>query len=221
MAPGRFAHASGALWLPAVETALVADLHLGYAWAQRRRGELGPVIEGGVAGKLRTLIDELHPACVAIIGDLVHAPQPHPDERGHIERVIRDLAESTRLVLVPGNHDRRFVEDFPDLPLEVVEEWTGADVVAVHGHRKVPRRRHLVIGHLHPAISIRDDAGASQKIPVFVAGTHGTVLPAFSTFTRGTHLSRCLTPELCELLGGEMRLFAATGRRVVPLSGWE
>lgn len=219
IAPGRFAHASGALWLPAIETALVADTHLGYAWAQRRRGELGPVVEGGVGAKLEALLVELQPACLAIIGDLVHAPRPDPEERRHIERIVRMLTERTRVVLVPGNHDRGFVADFPDLPLDVVEEWSGSGITAVHGHRPSRPAPHLVIGHLHPAVVVRDDAGASQKIPVFLVGPKATVLPAFSPFAAGSPLGQCLTPELCALLGGDTRLFAVTGRRVVPLSG--
>ena len=220
IAPERFAHASGALWLPAVHTALVADTHLGYAWAQRRRGELGPMVEGGVGDKLDALVTELQPACLVVIGDLVHAPAPGPDERLHIERIVRALAERTRVVLVPGNHDRSFITDFPDLPLEVVERWSGGGVTAVHGHQRAESFSHLVIGHLHPAVSIRDDAGASRKIPVFVSGERVTVLPAFSPFAGGSSLSHCLTEELCELLG-TIRMFAATGRRVVALSGRE
>ena len=43
--PGLAAHPSGALWIPESRTLLVADLHLGYGWAQRRRGELGPLAD--------------------------------------------------------------------------------------------------------------------------------------------------------------------------------
>jgi metallophosphoesterase superfamily enzyme len=36
---------AGALWLDEGRTLLAADLHLGYGWAQRRRGESRPTIE--------------------------------------------------------------------------------------------------------------------------------------------------------------------------------
>lgn len=217
LAAGRYAHPAGALWLPASRTALIADTHLGYAWAQRRRGELGPVSEGGVGRKLEELIDELQPAELVVIGDLVHAPRPHTDERSQIELVIRALAARTRMVLVPGNHDRGFVRDFPGLPLEITDCWRGGGLTAVHGHLKMTSEAHLVIGHIHPAVCIRDDAGASQKIPVFLTGPGGTVLPAFSPFAAGGVLSQTLTDDLRALLGTPLRVLAASGRRVVAL----
>ena len=215
---GRYAHASGALWLPELRTVLIADTHLGYAWAQRRRGELGPVVEGSVGRKLEALVDELEPAELVVIGDLVHAPRPHDDERMQIERIVRRLAARTLVMLVPGNHDRGFVRDFPGLPLEIIDCWCGAGLMAVHGHLKTAPESHLVIGHIHPAICIRDDAGASQKIPVFLAGPGATVLPAFSPFAAGASLGQALTKDLRKLLGEPLRILAASGTRVVALA---
>ena len=59
---GRFAHPSGALWLAEERVLLIADPHLGYAWAQRRRGELG--LLGDVVGqaKLLQVVEEFMPA---------------------------------------------------------------------------------------------------------------------------------------------------------------
>ncbi|MEJ7607597.1 MAG: hypothetical protein WKF37_15335 [Bryobacteraceae bacterium] len=64
LAPGRVAHASGALWLPEVKTLLIADIHLGYGWALRRRGQLGPVQDPGTRQKLEAVFAELRPESV-------------------------------------------------------------------------------------------------------------------------------------------------------------
>jgi metallophosphoesterase superfamily enzyme len=217
IAPGRLAHASGALWLPESRTALIADLHLGYAWAQRRRGELGPMIEGGASAKLEALLAELDPAELVILGDLVHAPKPDSGEREAIEATVRRAADRVRLTLVPGNHDRGFLRDFPDLPLTVTEQWQGPGLLALHGHREAAAARgiHLVTGHLHPACTILDDAGAAHKIPAFVAARRATILPAFSPFAAGTTLSMVLRPPVRKILGPGIRIIAVTGQRAV------
>src|SRR5687768_17009308 len=85
LAHGRFAHASGALWLPDADTILLADVHLGFGWALRRRGQLGPVQDSAVRKKLFDVVDELRPRVVVFLGDVVHAPRPAPAEREAIE----------------------------------------------------------------------------------------------------------------------------------------
>lgn len=218
IADGRWAHASGALWLPEVSTALLADVHLGYGWAQRRRRELGPVTDGGVRTKLECLVDELRPRELVVLGDLVHAPNPAPRERELIESTLAVVADRTRLTVVPGNHDRGLARDFPALPVRLCEEWRGSGLLAVHGHRETASGgAHLVVGHLHPAVEVFDDAGAAHRIPAFLAGTHATVLPAFSPLARGASLYQVLTPALRTTLGRAVRVYAASGRRVVAV----
>ena len=218
IAEGRYAHASGALWFPESRIALVADVHLGYGWAQRRRGELGPVVDGGAAAKLAALLDELAPAELVVIGDLVHAPKPAPAERDLIARTLAGIAGRCRITLVPGNHDRGFAGDFPSVSVRLVDEWRAHGVVARHGHE--PARAcgtHVVLGHIHPAYAVFDDAGAAQKIPVFVAGASATILPAFSPLAGGVSLGVALTAEVRDLLGRPVRIIAASGRRAVEL----
>lgn len=167
---GRFAHASGALWLEASRTAMVADVHLGYGWAQRRRGELGLVADSKSHPRLIEVVNELRPQRLVILGDLVHAPRPGKEERAAIEAVLRDLALRTEIVLVRGNHDRRFDRDSGDLSVRTVHGWQCEGCAAVHGDRlqttPIPEG-HLVLGQLHPALKVRDAAGASQKLRLF------------------------------------------------------
>src|SRR5690349_11353616 len=88
---GRMAHASGALWLPDRRTVLVADVHLGFGWALRRRGQLGPVSDAGVGRKLASVAAELQPETIVFLGDLVHAPRPTPQERDLVETTLGAL----------------------------------------------------------------------------------------------------------------------------------
>lgn len=201
--PGRFAHATGALWLAEPETALIADTHLGFGWAQRRRGELGPVHDTRSEPKLRLLIEELRPRRIVVLGDFVHAPRPGAAERQAIESTIEWLRKSSELVLVRGNHDRAFWRDFK---LRMLEEWESGALVARHGDRltePLPVGSHLVVGHLHPVLNFRDAAGARHKVRVFLTNSRATVLPAFSPYASGFEINDGLPYELRALFGDE------------------
>jgi uncharacterized protein len=204
----RWAHASGALWIPEGQVVVIADAHLGYGWAQRRRGELGPVRDDVVAQKLNALVDELAPRQIIFLGDVVHAPRPGAAERTLIEQTLSSLAERAQLTLVRGNHDRAFSRDFAKLGIPLVEEWRSAGLVAIHGDRPPMAGGECVVyGHLHPSLSVEDAAGAKHRVPVFLVAAGRIVLPAFSPFAAGSE------PAIAET----MEAYAATGTRVVAL----
>ena len=211
--PGRWAHPSGALWLPALRTAIVADAHFGYGWAQRRRGELGPLRDDVAPKRILAVIDELRPERVVLLGDIVHAPKPAPEERELVIGILRGLAERAELVLVRGNHDRGFIEDFE---VSLVESWEAGGMIAVHGDvLPVGGRDHVVAGHWHPAWKIRDASGVGHRFPVFACGDKLTVLPAFSPFAAGLDLAKGIPKEWKDQSGGRWKIYAATGRTVV------
>lgn len=211
--PSRWAHPSGALWLPALATAMVADPHFGYGWAQRRRGELGPLRDDLAPARLLALLDELSPRRLVLLGDIVHAPAPAPDERDLVTGILRQLATKAELVLVRGNHDRGFEKDFGSA---LVEHWQAPGLLAVHGDKLPLRaRRHIIAGHWHPAWKIRDAAGVRHRLPAFAVSDGLTVLPAFSPFAAGLDLTAQLPAEWKQKSGGCFRIYAATGRRTV------
>jgi len=219
IAPGHHAHASGALWIPEPRTVVIADAHLGYGWALRRRGQLGPVVDEVARDKVRAAIDELQPATIVFLGDVVHAPRPDPREHELVESTLRALAQHAKVVIVLGNHDRGFARDFPHIGIELVPQWTMDGLIGLHGDKPAGvSASKFLVGHLHPALSVRDDAGASQRIPVFLIGASAYVLPAFSPFAAGFAVNVRLPADVRQVLGqGEINVIAATGKRVVKL----
>ena len=217
LAPGRWAHPSGALWLSDSLTVLLADVHLGYGWALRRRGHLGPVHEGAVRRKLMATIADLQPRSIVFVGDVVHAPRPGPQERAAVEATLGELAATSDLILIPGNHDRGFHKDYPGAAIRLASEWRDSGMVAVHGHIIPKTTDHLIVGHIHPALGIVDHAGATQKLPVFVAAERITVLPAFSPLSAGGDIREFMPTVLREMLDENTRVIAASGKRVVNL----
>ena len=200
----------------------MADLHLGYSWAQRRRGELGPLADFQARDKLLRVCEELDPQRLVFVGDLVHAPRPCEPERAYIEETLRALAERAEIVAVRGNHDRAFAREFGHLPLSTTEAWKSGDLTAIHGDRldraPIPATGTLILGHLHPGIGIREASGAGQRLPVFLVSRCCILMPAFSPFARGYDVASGLPPEMTFCFQGQdIRAYVVTPTRVQSL----
>ena len=218
--PGVLAHASGALWLEHSKSLVVADLHLGYGWAQRRRGELGPLVDSETQLKISRVLDEVNASTILLAGDIVHAAKPGEEEASFVREVLTGLQRRAQVIGIRGNHDRRFAEDFGDLQIGLVEQWREGDLLVTHGDRlpsSLPVGR-LAIGHLHPAIGLEDAAGVKQRLPAFLLAGPVVVLPAFSPFAAGIDVWRSMPVEIEALGGGAPpEVIVATGNRVVKL----
>jgi hypothetical protein len=200
----------------------VADLHLGYGWAQRRKGELGPLADSHTIAKLEDVIAELLPKRIIFLGDVVHAPRPCEEEKRYIEEVLGKLALDKELFSVRGNHDRAFAREFGHLPVQMVDHWTRDGVLALHGD-KLPLElpgtdQVLLLGHLHPSMPVKDVAGAGRRLGVFVSSPQAIVLPAFSPFAQGYNLLEGLPTDFLRFMGeGPVCGHVASGNRVVSI----
>ncbi len=139
LADGLWADPRGALWIEPARTLAIADIHLGYAWVQRQRGALLPLVEfERTEARLAALQAGYCPQVMVFLGDLVHADllvQPVADM---LRRLLDALAGSSRLVLTLGNHDRR-LEEFVHrtaAPLSCVRAWRSGPHLLRHGDEK-------------------------------------------------------------------------------------
>lgn len=221
---GVHAHASGGLWLEEERTLLLADLHLGYGWAQRRRGQLGPLADQETSARLAVVMEEMKPEQLVLLGDIIHAPKPAPEERDWIRATLDGLAARTRLICLRGNHDRD-VEGVPPIEYPLLEGWASEQMTglrAIHGDRlpvALKQGERLIVGHHHPAIAIEDASGARRRVPAFLIAGAIVVLPAFSPFAAGLNVWRSI-PEEIAALGGpgvEPEVIAVTGKQAVAL----
>lgn len=205
-------HPSGALWLPEERTALLADLHLGFAWAQRRRGELWPLTDAGARERLQSLCDELRPRRLVLVGDIVHAPRPAPEEAALIAGTLDMLRARTELICVAGNHDRG--QGFGS-------EWRTEGIRAIHGDvlPEGPEPGVLtVVGHFHPVLKLRDAAQIRRRHRAFLEGNGLLVLPAFSPFASGVDMRDDMPAELREWFRGhDVRVTLTSGAKLLPL----
>lgn len=186
VAPGLLVTADGGAWLPDEATLVVADIHIGYARAARRRGGWLPTDAETPA----RLADRLLAACarvgarrLVVAGDLRHSTRDVDDaERAEVAALLAALAAALdRVEVIAGNHDRG---------AGYASSLRIGEVDVVHAPPPGPPERWTVCGHLHPSVTLRDETGASLRVPCALVGARTLVLPAFTDWAGGTTAGR-------------------------------
>jgi DNA ligase-associated metallophosphoesterase len=156
----------------------VADLHFGYELSQRAAGRLMPLWGmASIEDRLSELLEEYRPRRLIIAGDLVH------DAAASVAAVqlMARLRDRCEVIALAGIHDRHLGR-----AIEFVPRWETPDFVFQHGHCETDEPGRIrIIGHLHPAASVRDGAGLHLKVPAFVQEKNRWILPAFSPWAGG------------------------------------
>ncbi len=179
---------------------VVADLHFGYELSQRAAGNLFPLWGmQTIEKRLEELLREYNPTRVIILGDLVHDRAA----AGEATHLVKRLSSYCNILLIAGNHDYE-LSDIVDL----VASWTTRRFHFHHGHCALDcPERIQIIGHYHPAGTIRDGAGLRLKLPAFVQRKNCWILPAFSPWAGGTR----------EIDNGESCVWLCSPKRVFRL----
>jgi hypothetical protein len=171
------------------ETAVIADVHLGYEWARASTGDVVPAHSlPETLAKLGRLLDRAAIRHLIVAGDLVESFGPCPRTARDLEALGGWLAErGVEPRPIQGDHDRR-----PGWPETVeVRGWTVA-----HGSRPVAAERRIT-GHLHPILRAE-----GRSFPCVLAGPTWLVLPAFSENAAGLDVGRASLPAAVERLDG-------------------
>lgn len=203
VASGIVLDARRAVWLAAERVLIVADLHLGYAWAQRSAGNLVPLSRRVDAlDRLSDLINAYSPTRTVLLGDIVHDAVDVEPLTAELLRLRNDLGARTEIVLIAGNHDRRLQKmlDVKQIALPLVRELQVGPHRLVHGDGAEIRQAkaelatahsrggYVFCGHEHPAITLSDRVASYAKCPCFVEGDGLLMLPAFSEWASGSNL---------------------------------
>jgi hypothetical protein len=204
--------ASGALWLEAERTLVVADLHLEKGSSYAARGQMLPPYD--TRETLRRLAAEvaaLSPAVVILLGDTFHDRKSEDRLAADDAARLKDLAVGRRLVWVIGNHDA----DGPRrLPGEVVDELALGPLTFRH-EPQAGAQPGEVAGHLHPAARVRAPRGTVRR-RCFVTDGERAILPAFGAYAGGLNVRDAAFAGLFV----RPPLAGALGPRRVRAVGW-
>jgi putative SbcD/Mre11-related phosphoesterase len=198
LAPGIVLDARRAVFLEETGVLAVADLHFGYAWTHRARGQILPVSKPDTTlPRLLGLLDEYRPRALALLGDIVHGELLMEENRAELRALLAALRERAEVVLVAGNHDRLLPQLLRiPIPREhragrhllLHGDLANDETAAIHLAAAQAAGGLVIMGHEHPSISMGDGVAHRARVPCFLAGERLLVLPAFSEWAAGANV---------------------------------
>lgn len=185
---------------PRTRSLIVADLHFGKPAAFRMAGRPVPESTASDLDRLDQLLSEHRSKRLIILGDFFHSAAGLQLEMMDAVADWCGKKASLEIVLVPGNHDRKSGQPPACWGIQnVADGWSLAPFSFCHEPRDTAGT-HVMAGHIHPAISLREKFGGGMRVPCFWFSQNCAVLPAFGSFT-GTHTIRPLAGDKIYAVG--------------------
>ncbi|WP_420139050.1 ligase-associated DNA damage response endonuclease PdeM [Sphingomonas sp.] len=199
---------AGALYWPAREALLVADLHLEKASWYARGGQMLPPYDSiATLTELAKLKDATQAREIWCLGDSFHDKEGCERLPAEARARLIALTGTTRWTWITGNHDA------------VLADHCGGDVVEdaevdglVLRHEADPREhRPELSGHFHPKLrlSLR---GRNVARRCFVASGTKLILPAFGALTGGMDAD---DPVITKIVGRSAQALIAVENRLL------
>lgn len=174
-----------AVYWPAEQMLIIADIHFGKAAAFRALGV--PVPRGTTSENLAgldALVAKHGARRVVFLGDFLHARAAHASSTKLAMLAWRQRHLDLGLTLVRGNHDLHAGDPAAALGIELVDEPHAVGPFAFCHHPDIDTPGYALAGHVHPVyvLATRFDA---LRLPCFVVGSARMILPSFGAFTGG------------------------------------
>ena len=183
------------LYIEKEKVLIISDLQLGYEESMNRKGFFIPRTQLGLIKKrLEKIFEKISPSIVIINGDLKHEfgtinKQEWDDSLSIIDYLQKKCG---KVILIKGNHDLILGPIAKKGNIDLVEYYVIGDICILHGHKILLNslnHKVLIIGHEHPAISLKEDA-KKEKYKCFLKGKYDNkiliVMPSFNMLNEGS-----------------------------------
>ena len=190
------------LYLVKDKILVITDLHLGYEQALNEAGVFFP------RSQFKEIIDELNEIFsvlkeknenvekVVILGDLKHKfGEVSRQEWEDVLELLDFLLEKTKkIILIKGNHDSILEPIVKRKGIKIFDFYIENEICFFHGNKIFPeifdkKVKFLVLGHKHPAITIRKNVKV-EIYKCFLVGKYKgkdvLILPSFFPFVEGS-----------------------------------
>ena len=199
------ASADGALFWPAQNALLVADLHLEKAsWFARLGQFLPPYDSHATLSALASEVERTGASRLYCLGDSFHDASGCERVPPSARALLTDLTGRLDWTWIVGNHDPGFADHCGGT---LVEEVEVAGIILRHEAVRAEPRPEMS-GHFHPKLRVHL-SGRSVSRRCFVASPTKLILPAFGSLTGGLDAHH---PEILGSVGSE-------AAALVPVSG--
>lgn len=198
----------GAVFWPAEDLLLVADLHLEKGSHFARRGfPLPPHDSLETLGRLAAALERTGARRVAALGDSLHDRDAPLRMCAPVRDLLHRLLGRAEFVWIAGNHDGEAARALGGTAASEVEL---RGLVLRHACDSTDPRPELS-GHLHPRVRIPLRTGRVVARRCFALGANRLVLPAYGAFAGGLDVS---DPAFAPLGVARVALVVAGGRLV-------
>ncbi|QEL26577.1 ligase-associated DNA damage response endonuclease PdeM [Bosea sp. F3-2] len=208
---------SGALWLPAERTLVVADLHLEKGSAYAARGVMLPPYDStATLAALAAVVRRHQPARLIALGDSFHDRDAETRLAPATLASLRELQQGRDWLWITGNHD-------PAISRAMGGDSAASIMLCGVMLRHEPDSAAAgpeIAGHLHPTAKVRM-RGRALRRRCFARSSRRCVMPAMGAYAGGLNLRdvafRPLFREgLSAHLLGDGRVFQIDPRLLLP-----
>jgi hypothetical protein len=184
------------------ETLIISDVHIGYEETLNKQGILVPrVYFKEQLLMLKKLLKKVNPTRVVINGDLKHEFGKISETEWRNTLKFLDAIGDREIILIKGNHDKIVEPIAKKRNVMIVDFYKIGDILITHGDKIIEEKAEtIIIGHVHPAISIRDNARV-ETYKCYLSSDNLIVQPSFNMVTMGTDILKddLLSPYLIDI----------------------
>ncbi|MCX8147216.1 MAG: metallophosphoesterase [Candidatus Woesearchaeota archaeon] len=194
---------------------IIADLHIGFEEALSKQGIFMPRFQfNDTIKKLNQMILVSKPEIIVVNGDLKHEFGTISMQEWRETLKVLDLLlqNSKRVILIKGNHDTIIGPIAKKRNVDITDNFLIEEgkkkILVMHGHvepdKKLLKNKNIdliIMGHEHPAISLREGA-KTETYKCFLKGEYHKkeliVMPSFNPVTEGADIlkEKLLSPLL-------------------------
>ncbi len=214
------------LFISKLKLLVISDLHIGYEEALAEQGIHLPKSQYPEIKKLiKNLLEYFDPKEIVINGDVKHefgsATRQEWIEVLDLIDFLKEYVEE--IVVVRGNHDNFLIPILKKKEVKLYDPFYLRDnIYFIHGHKELTieafNSKIIIIGHEHPAISLRDELGIKYKFKCFLKGDINRqtliVLPSISPLMPGSSINeinrnKFLSPILHKYFSDEFEVYVS------------
>ena len=186
------------LYIKSLSAIVCTDLHLGYEGVMADKGHFLPKANlNNIKKKIAEAVSTTGASRIIVDGDIKNEfSKVHIEEFNEFHGFVEYMRKTLRIkdiILIKGNHDN-FIDQYKR-PLGVKvfsQEALMDDFLFFHGE-ELPKSKEgkvLVMGHIHPAITLFNSVGVREKLKCFLYGKMKDgrkimIVPAMNYFSEG------------------------------------
>jgi DNA ligase-associated metallophosphoesterase len=202
------ATSDGALFWPAQNALLVADLHLEKAsWFARLGQFLPPYDSHATLTALAATVDKTGATRLYCLGDSFHDAFGCDRLPASARELLTDLTGRLDWTWIVGNHDPGFADHCGG---RIVDEVQISGIILRHEAVRDERRPEMS-GHFHPKLRV-SLSGRRVSRRCFVASPTKLILPAFGSLTGGLDAHH---PEIMKSVGNDATALVPVSDRLL------